>query len=258
MWLGGTPSARAAGEPCTRDTECAGSETCVDEACEQGAELPACTSDDDCEVGEACIDAHCKIEGVVCRSVAGACWVRESSGECHCGDGNEAGWSDGYNPDAPPEEPTEADLADRCVEELADTCGTEPPSLPDSCTGDVLTECETYVAHVDALSRSCGEDVPEVNLARVGDCCEAFEVEGMAQYRACLLDIELGDSCPGDAWEACEGAGFPESAGAGQDAESGGDEASESSGCRVGAPSSGLASTSLLGWILLRRRRRRS
>ena len=62
-----------------------------------------------------------------------------------------------------------------CVQELESSCGTEAPTLPDSCVGEVLEECEAFVGHSDALAVACGEEPPAVNLAQVGECCDSFD-----------------------------------------------------------------------------------
>jgi hypothetical protein len=227
--------AAAEGEACVRDTECAAAALCIDGAC--GADDPsvdACTDDDDCDSDEGCFEGFCKHEGAVCRSPAGACWEREGGSTCHCADGTSSQSSDPFNPDDPPEPRTDEELVADCTAELVDACGEDAPMLPESCTGDVLAECEAFVEREDELLLVCdGEEPSEVNIGRVGECCETQDDEAYAAYRACVIELEVGDECPGDAWAACEGDGGELE----NDGESATDEDEEKAGCRIGAPS---------------------
>ena len=251
--------AHAAGEDCFRDTECAGSELCIDGTCDLGGALPSCTDNAGCPgFGAVCSDGFCKNDGVVCRNAGGACWVKNGSGQCACLDGNESGWVDGYNPDDPPVERTDAELQVACAETLVDDCGDSAPSLPDACVGGVLEHCEAYVAKEDALLQVCGEQVPSSPLARVGTCCLEHDDSHMASYRACVLDLDAS-ACPDEAWNDCygyEGDGTQEG-----DAASGGDrDADEASkkGCHLGRETPPVALLILLGLVTRLRRRRSS
>ncbi len=245
--------AAAEGEACVRDTECPGAGLCVDLVCSaDDPSVDACTDDDDCDDGE-CTDGFCKEDGVVCRNPAGACWARDNSSTCHCADGNSSGSAGGFDPDDPPEPKTDEELAASCVEELVGTCGTEAPSLPDSCTGDVLAACEAFVEREDELLLLCdGEEPSDVNIGRVGECCETQDEEWYATYRACVVDIEVGDECPGDAWAACEGEGGEDQDGAGENEKD--DDEDAAKGCRVGTPSAWTLL--LLALVGVTRRRR--
>lgn len=256
--LFGPATALAAGEPCVRDTDCAGAELCVDSACSAADPgVQACTVVDDCAHDEdVCADGFCKFEGVACRNAAGACWVGDGAGRCECGNGEGSGWSDGYNPDDPPATPTDAELQATCVENLVDSCGTEAPALPDSCVGDVLADCEALVAKEDAMAQLCGEDVPEVNIGRIGDCCDTHDDAEYAAYRECVLAIEIGDECPGDPYDACESfAGDTAENDAAEDEQD--DDDAQKAGCRTSGPSSPWAVLALFGLSAASRRARR-
>lgn len=228
--------AAAQGEACFRDTECPDAGLCIDGVCSaDDPSLDACTDDDDCDADSVCSTGYCKTEGVVCRNPAGACWERDNASTCHCADGMSSQSSGPFNPDDPPEPQTDEELAAACTEELVDACGDSAPMLPESCTGDVLDTCEAFVEREDELMLACdGEEPPEVNIGRVGECCDTQDDEAYAAYRACVLEIEVGDSCPGDAWAACEGDGGEDHDGAGEEEKADEDAAK---GCRVGAPS---------------------
>lgn len=197
--------ASAAGEPCLRDTDCTGAALCVQQACSDDPSLTACEGDDGCEGGEACDEGFCKQEGVVCENPAGTCWVENGSGICACASGEGAGWSDGFNPDDPPEELSDEELAAKCVGDLEESCGTEAPSVPDDCVGEPLQACETYVAKVEQLAALCGEEPPQGLLPLI-ECCETQGEPAFDEQRACILAIEA-DSCPHEAIDACEGGG---------------------------------------------------
>lgn len=247
----------AQGEPCLRDTECAGVELCVDASCTASStELPTCEVDDDCDDG-VCVDGACKQEGVVCRNPAGTCWVEDGSGHCDCADGLGSGWSDGYNPDDPPDPQTDEQLAQSCTTDLVDACGSEAPTLPDTCVGEVKTACEAYVAKQDALAQACGEDVPDVNIGRIGECCNQFDEEGFAEYRACVTAIEAMD-CAEDELAACEGDGG-EPAGGELDDEGtkSNDGDGSKAGCSIATTSSAWTAALLLAVAWRRRRRAR-
>ncbi len=249
--------ALAEGEPCTRDPECVAAEICLDGACAAAEQsLPTCTIDDDCgNPDEACADGVCKHEGVACRNPAGACWVEAQSGSCDCANGEGAGWSGGFDPDNPPEPKTDAQLQIECTAELVDNCGETAPMLPDSCTGDVLTTCEAVVAHSNAIAELCDIDVPDVNIAQVGACCDDFDA--MAEYRDCVLAVELGDACPLDEVEMCGGGG---ATGGVDDGEQAGgkddDDAATKGGCRISDGAPPLCTAALLVLVAATRRRR--
>ncbi len=253
-------NARAAGEPCYRDTECPGGELCLDGTCTQPeSSPPACTDDSECE--DVCDDGFCKFEGIVCRSAAGECWVEGGAGQCLCADGDGSGWSGGFNPDDPPQMQTDAEVQEGCFIALADSCGTEAPSLPASCQGEVLTDCEAYVAHVNGLAELCGEPPPEVNTAQVASCCETQDDPMQADYRACVLAIADATSCPGDALDVCEGGGGePEDdsdAAETSEGESGAaDDDDTKAGCSVAGGGLPAPLALLLGFALVGRTRR--
>jgi hypothetical protein len=248
--------ASAAGEACLRDTACVGAERCIEGVCTADASVQSCTDDDDCsDSAEVCADGFCKIEGVVCSNPAGTCWVEDGGGRCDCGDGESSGWSDGFNPDDPPAPKTDEELQALCTESLVDSCGTDAPALPDSCVGEVLDHCQAFVDHHDAILQSCGEDVPEVDIARVGACCDEVDDDEYAQYRECILAIELGDACPGEAFDACEGAVGGEQDGEGDPASAeDDDDDTEKSGCRIDGAGSGWCLLALFAAATWRRR----
>jgi len=250
--------AAAEGEACFRDTECVGAERCVESACAADASLPSCTDDDDCEEGgTVCDDGFCKLEGVVCTNPAGTCWVEGGGGRCHCGNGEDSGWSGGYNPDDPPEPKTDEEQQLACMEELIESCGEDPPALPDTCVGEVLAHCEAFVEQEDALLQLCGEDVNDVNIGRVGACCDSYADEPYAAYRECVLAIELGDTCPGDAWGECEGDGGGANDQEGDPASGeDDDDGASKAGCRIAGSDPAWALFALFG--LAARRRARS
>jgi MYXO-CTERM domain-containing protein len=242
----------AQGEACLRDTACGGAELCIDAECSApDPSVDACSSDDDCDDGD-CVDGYCKVEGVVCRNPAGACWAESNSSHCACADGQSSSSVGGFDPDNPPPELTDEELVAECTAQLEDECGTEAPALPDSCVGEVLDHCEAFVDQENALLAACGEDVPEVNIGRVGECCDDYENEEYAAYRECLLAIE-DISCDEEALETCEGGGAPEDASGDKE---GGDDDDEKAGCRISGPgASPFAALALLVAIALRRRR---
>lgn len=124
--------AAAEGEPCNRDTECVALELCVTSVCTiVDPPPPACASDDDCaQSGVSCTeDGACKHEGVVCTSASGSCWIDDGSGRCDCVNGEGSAYSNPYNPDDPPEVPTDAELLASCGEDLLETCGAAPPAM---------------------------------------------------------------------------------------------------------------------------------
>jgi hypothetical protein len=250
-------TASAAGEACLRDTACAGAELCLDGACAEAGPAPAaCESDGDCEGTLGCNGGFCKGEGVACRNLAGACWVENGGGSCMCNDGEGSGWSDGFNPDDPPPVLTDEELVEVCTSALVDSCGVDPPALPPSCAGDVLTDCEAFVDVEDAILRLCGDEVPTVNIARVGACCDTFDDEVYAAYRTCVTAIEVGDTCPGDAFATCEAqGGDPNGADAeGDGSPEEGDDGTKSA-CTIGGHASPWWFAALFGlaWALRRR-----
>jgi len=249
-------TAAAAGEACFRDTECAGAELCVDGVCSTAdPSVQACTDVDDCDDEDVCLAGFCKFEGVACRNVAGACWLEGDAGRCECGDGNGSQWTDGFNPDDPPEPQTDPELQTECAAVLVDTCGDTPPALPDSCTGQVLEDCEAFVEQEHAMAVLCGEDVPSSNIARTGECCEQYDDPSFTDYRECLVAIDLGPGCPADAWDQCESSAD----GGAVDEQDGAEDSddAEKAGCRT-ASGSPWAVLALFGLsAALRRTRRR-
>lgn len=161
---------------------------------------------------------------VVCSNPAGECELLQGSGSCECGDGDGSAWSDGYNPDDPPEPKTEEELLAECNAVLVETCGEDPPSLPPTCEGEVLTECEAYVEAENALLQACGDEVPEVDIARVGACCDSFDNPDYATYRDCIMAVE-NPTC--DALLACESMGGAGQGNAAGDSAEDADELSE-------------------------------
>jgi hypothetical protein len=257
-----TPTtALAAGEPCLRDTECAGAELCIAEACAASEPAPEpCDAQGECpRYHLTCSDGFCKGGGVVCRNPAGVCWVRDGGGTCECGSGEGAGWTDGYNPDDPPVTPTDAELYESCGASLVETCGEDPPSLPESCTGEVLTDCEAFVGKSDHFAMLCGDDVPEVNIARIGHCCDTYSDPLSAAYRACVLAID-SQTCPAQQLDAC--AAPPGDTDTDDGAASGAGESKEdgeaaSRGCSIGAGTGGWSAAIVLLAFAVRVRRRR-
>jgi hypothetical protein len=230
----------------------------MDGTCDADGAVQSCTGDADCSgFGSVCSDGFCKNEGVVCRNEGGTCWVENGSGRCACLDGNESGWVDGFNPDDPPVERTDAELQIACAETLVDECGDSSPSLPDVCVAEVLEHCEAYVAKEDALLQVCGEEVPSSPLARVGACCLEYDDPHDAAYRACLLALDA-TVCSWEAWDDCygeEGDGTREG-----DAASGGldEDEARKKGCHLGRETPSIALVLLLGLgTQLRRRRAR-
>lgn len=177
--------ALAEGEDCVRDTDCNGSELCLGGLCAV-AESPPPTCDAGCEFDETCDDGFCKVEGVACDNPAGRCWVEQDHGLCECIAGEGAGWSDGFNPDDPPQTKTDDEMFAQCGDTLVKVCGTQAPSLPDSCVAEVLTDCEALLEHENTAAQDCGEDSAEVTISRLGECCDRFEEPDYADYRACL------------------------------------------------------------------------
>lgn len=255
-------AAHAAGEACLRDTECTGAQTCQDGACAAVEPAPAsCMADADCDHDAVCSGGFCKLEGVVCRNPAGACWVENGSGTCECADGLGAGWSDGFDPDNPPPQLDDAALAMTCTTALVDNCGTEAPTLPASCTGDVLTQCQAYVDKQEEIAAACGEDGPSSDIGLVGECCDGFDDEGAADVRACVLALAV-DGCVLDEADACYGDGGGEPAGGESDqdgndgaGEKADDDAAQKSGCSIDG-AAGAWTLALLVLLPLRRRRR--
>jgi MYXO-CTERM domain-containing protein len=144
---------------------------------------------------------------------------------------------------------------------LVETCGEDPPSLPDSCTGEVLTDCEAFVAKCDHFAMLCGDDVPEVNIARIGHCCDTYSDPLSAAYRACLLAID-SETCPAQQLGACESPGDPEGDTDNDGAVSGAGESKEdgeaaSRGCSVGAGTGRWSAGLVLLAFAARVRRRR-
>jgi hypothetical protein len=188
-----------------------------------------------------------------------ACWVRNGGGTCACGSGDGSGWSDGYNPDDPPMDLTDPELYTSCIGALVETCGEDPPALPDACNGEVLTECEAFVEQSDHYAMLCGDDVPEANIARIGQCCDTYSDAAYAEYRACMLAIE-SETCPGEQLDACEGVGADEgdtdgaASGAGESKQDGD---GGSKGCSIAGASGGwgvgLVLLGFAGWFGRRR-----
>lgn len=274
------PNAYAEGEACGRDTECAGVELCQESACTV-TESPPPTCDEGCDPEDVCTDGYCKREGVTCDNPAGRCWmmptfvdgelVNEGHGECECADGNGSGWTAGYNPDDANVLPADDVLLDSCNRILIEDCGSEAPTLSESCQGDVLTTCEAFVGITDTARRACGADIPEATFARLGECCDDYDELEFSEYRECVLDLEDPDcteltACepelPDDTSELTEDGGGAETDGdssdtddddsSDTDAASAG-QASEGSGCSTGGPPRG----SFLFFLLLLPLRRR-
>lgn len=260
-----TSLAHAAGEDCLRDTECGSSELCLGGICTvPETEPPACEAG--CDFDEECVDGFCKTEGVTCDNPGGQCWVEQDHGECECFSGDGMGWSDGFNPDDPPQTKTDEELLEQCGSVLVETCGTEPPMLPETCVGDVLTDCESFVELESIAIGDCGEGTPEVTIARVGDCCDTFAEPFYADYRECMLEADtptcaLISSCESDGGTgAVDGGnegdtdGGTDPTGGDTDRDTGAGAADEdTSSCSVGGGSGGwILLFGLLGW---RRRR---
>lgn len=279
--LGVAPEARAEGESCVRDTDCEGAELCEGGVCAV-SESPPASCDAGCEpLFEVCDDGFCKPEGVVCENPAGRCWyegtsavdgvIDEGHTECECADGSASGGTHGYNPDDPPAPPPDEEQLVLCEQTLTSICGTEAPTLPDSCQGDILTECEALVAIEDAARLDCGYDVPEVTIARVGECCDGYAEAGLSDYQTCMLEktepecADL-DACIAEASET-EGAtdgegavddGTTDPTGADTDDAQEGEveqDSDSASGCSVGEGGRGWMLLGLVGLLGLRRRR---
>lgn len=183
--------ASAASTTCLRDSECGGTQACIESTCST-PEIPfdTCTSDDGCGRGERCVDEHCKSEDIVCRNPAGACWVEGNSGSCSCLDGNGSGWSGGFNPDDPPPVLTDEELRDHCSATLAETCGTQAPTLSAACTGTVHQDCEAFTDRLGVFAELCGETAPTITLAAVNACCEEYDDPDFTAMRECVLASE--------------------------------------------------------------------
>ena len=260
--LGTAATARAEGEACTRDTECGGPELCLQQTCTVPETTPAaCEGECESPFQYTCIEGYCKSEGIACDNPAGRCWVEQNSGECECLSGEGAGWSGGFNPDDPPVEKTDEELFAECSATLAETCGTEPPSLPDTCQGEVLTSCQAFVDAELAALADCGETPPSATIAAVGHCCDSFEQPEAQTYRACILDgadaptCALLETCEGDAIGQDEGANDGDTDGGPTGAEEDAAE-QDKSACAIGGGTPGALL--LLGLLGLRRRRIRA
>ena len=260
--LGTTATARAEGEACARDTDCGGPELCLQQVCAVPETLPV-TCEGECEspFQYACIDGYCKSEGVACDNPAGRCWVEQDHGECECLSGEGAGWSDGFNPDDPPEDQTDEELFTECTAVLAETCGTEPPTLPDSCQGEVLATCQTLVDTEFAALVDCGDTPPGATIAAVGHCCDSYDQPEAQTYRDCILAGADAPTCA--LLDDCAGASIGQGEGANDGDTDGGptgtaeDDTDEAkSACSVGGGTPGALL--LLGLLGLRRRRLRA
>jgi len=176
--------ALAEGEDCVRDTDCGNSELCLSGVCAVPETLPP-TCEDGCEIDETCDDGFCKVEGVACDNPAGRCWVEQDHGLCECFNGQGAGWSDGFNPDDPPQTKTDEEMFAQCDDTLTKVCGVEAPSLPDTCVGDVLAGCEALMLLENAAAEDCGETAAEVSIVRLAECCDRHDEPDYADYREC-------------------------------------------------------------------------
>lgn len=264
--------ALAEGESCVRDTDCGGSELCLGGLCAVPEAAPP-TCEAGCEFDETCDDGFCKVEGITCDNPAGRCWVEQDHGLCECLNGEGSGWSDGFNPDDPPETKTDDQLFAQCGDALVDACGTEAPSLPDSCVGDVLTDCEAFIALENAAIGDCGEGTPEVTIARVGDCCDTYAEQFYADYRECVMAADaptcalIGECEGGDGTGEDDGNGDtdggsdPTEGGTGAtagdtDSSAPGADDEDTSSCSVGNGGQGWALLGLFALLPFVRRRR--
>ena len=218
--LASAAPARAEGESCVRDTDCGGQELCLGGVCAVPETAPP-TCAGGCEFDETCVDGFCKVEGVACDNPAGRCWVEQGHGLCECGAGEGAGWSDGFNPDDPPQTKTDAEMFTQCTDTLVEVCGTEAPSLPDSCVPDVLADCEAFLLLENAVAEDCGEGVPEVTIARLGECCDRYDEPDYVEFRNCLGGTDAPTCAQRSECVDGEGGGRGEGAG---DTDSGGDQ----------------------------------
>ncbi|MBV1862611.1 MAG: hypothetical protein KUG77_29590 [Nannocystaceae bacterium] len=261
----------AEGEDCVRDTDCESSELCLGGVCAV-PETPPPTCEAGCEIGESCDDGFCKVEGVACDSPAGRCWVEQDHGLCECVSGEGAGWTDGFNPDDPPQTKTDDEMFTQCGDTLAKVCGTEAPSLPDTCVGDVLAGCEAFLLLENAVAEDCGETVPEVGIARLSECCNRYDEPDYADYRECLgvADVptcEVRSECANDdggvedpEFGDTDGGSDPtegdDNATAGDTDSSAGEVDQDTSSCSIGGDEQGWALLGLFALLPFARRRR--
>ena len=199
--LGWGARARAEGEACLRDSECAGSELCFEGACTQTKQKAATCAKEDtaqCEAWDVCVDDLCKRDDLVCRTALGVCFFGETRGACQCANAPGIEW-EGDPPDvgSPSEDPT-----GQCFDLLAATCPDDVPE-PVCDTETQRTACEAFVAQENALNEVCSgyvNDDPVRIAGAVEFCCGAFDESGVAAYRACVLGLSPED-CAG--FEAC-------------------------------------------------------